>query len=101
MFDTVPRIGELLRSGTVNNKDSLGQSPIFSAAQRGDFRFVRTQSSDYICICFQSKISGEFEAVKVLLEHGADVNAENNEKWTPLHISSKNGNISKICNVLH
>lgn len=30
-----PRIGELLRNGSVNLKDNEGRSPLFSAAERG------------------------------------------------------------------
>lgn len=39
------------------------------------------------------RISGNFDAVKLLVEKGADVNATDTLKWTPLHVAAQNGNI--------
>lgn len=50
-----------------------------------------------ISINFLVFFLGAFDVIKTLLQHGADVNAENNDKSIPLHISSRNDNISEIC----
>lgn len=42
------------------------------------------------------RILGQFDIAKALLEQGADVNAENNEKSTPLHVSCRNGKLKDL-----
>lgn len=36
-------------------------------------------------------IIGDTESVRVLIEHGANVNVEDDEKWTPLHRATSDG----------
>lgn len=47
-------------------------------------------------LSFDKHFSGEFDIVKTLIENGADVNAGNSRRWTPLHVASKNGISSTI-----
>ena len=38
-------------------------------------------------------MQGHLHVVRFLLEHGTDVNACNNDGFTPLHLASKNGKL--------
>jgi len=40
--------------------------------------------------------NGHADVVKVLLEHGADVNAKGENKITPLHLAAQNGHVNVV-----
>ena len=42
--------------------------------------------------------SGYKEVVSLLLEHGGDLNAADNEYWTPLHLAAKYGQVTYALN---
>ena len=42
-------------------------------------------------VLFDACKNGNIDLVKKLLSYGADVNAKNNDGWTPLHYASRNG----------
>ena len=39
---------------------------------------------------------GSFEMVKLLIANGADINAKNDDEWTPLHIASRYGSFEIV-----
>ena len=41
-------------------------------------------------------LGGYTKIVRLLLEHGANPNAEDNEGWTPLHLTSSNGHTTTV-----
>ncbi|KAJ3335115.1 hypothetical protein HDU83_000620, partial [Entophlyctis luteolus] len=64
--------------GSANNtslerQDSLKQTPLYIASKHG-----------------------QFEVVKWLVDHGANVNTENVNKWAPLHIASSIGHLEVV-----
>ncbi|KAH9983447.1 ankyrin repeat-containing domain protein [Russula vinacea] len=44
----------------------------------------------------EDHVGGKAEVVHVLLEHGANVGAEDNECRTPLHIAAKHGKVEVV-----
>lgn len=43
------------------------------------------------------KFLGHLESVEVLIKHGANVNAEDYEQWTPIHRAAEDGNSKRFC----
>ena len=43
--------------------------------------------------------NGDLATCRILIEHGTDVNAKNNDEWTPLHFAARNGYL-KMCELL-
>jgi ankyrin repeat protein len=40
--------------------------------------------------------NGHIDAMRLLINHGANINKKDNDKWTPLHEASWNGNIDAM-----
>lgn len=55
----------------------------------------------FICLHFRALTSGQMETAKVLLSHGADVNAKDDQGRTPLLLAVMNEQIEVIPILLH
>jgi hypothetical protein len=81
--------------------------PLFAALHRNHFKVAETllehggnvdargkreQTALHKTIDWHDKLA--IDAVLFLLEHGADVNAQRNDLWTPLHLATYNGNLA-------
>ena len=64
---------------------------------RVDVRDTRNQNALHITIDRHDKVA--IDAVQFLLEHGADVNAQRDDLWTPLHLAIKVGKL-KVARML-
>lgn len=40
---------------------------------------------------------GHTDVARVLIEHGAEMNAKEENEWTPLHLAAQNGNCLNFC----
>ena len=59
---------------------------------RVDVRDTRQQTALHKIIDRHDKVATD--AVRFLLDHGADVNARRDDLWTPLHLAANNGQLS-------
>jgi protein phosphatase 1 regulatory subunit 16A len=50
----------------------------------------------YVFLCCQCCIDDNEEMMKLLIEYGANVNAEDSEKWTPLHAAATCGHLHLV-----
>jgi ankyrin repeat protein len=81
--------------------------PLFAALRRNHFKVAETllehggnvdvrgkreQTTLHKTIYWHDKLA--IEVVQFLLEHGADLNAQRNDLWTPLHLAAYNGNLA-------
>lgn len=41
-------------------------------------------------------LNGHLEAVKLLIEHTAEVNAKDKDGWAPLHLAARNGHLDVV-----
>ena len=55
--------------------------------------------NDDLYLLHDAAIKGQFHVAKILLQNGADVNANDNYQWTPLHLAAYYGD-SKIAKLL-
>lgn len=69
----------------VNSKNVHLSTLLHFAAYRGNFEKYCTKSSNIEPKLFLFFCSGRDEAVKVLIDHGANVNAKDQIQRTPLH----------------
>jgi len=53
----------------------------------------------FVCVCVQCCIDGQVDMMKLLLDNGANVNARDNELWTPLHAAATCGHL-QLCKLL-
>lgn len=88
----------------INVKDKNGQkTPLHVAAQYGDSQFYLKALAIF---CWASIwhwcnwIPGKTDVIRVLVEYGADVNAEDNVGETPLHKAVMNSQHSDVVRVL-
>lgn len=93
--------------GSIDIPDSLGRTTLSAAAWRGDAESVRILLAYGASpnICTPTEISPlhraiegrSFECVRLLIEHGADVNHENKRGRLPLHYSCRIGDEGEMC----
>jgi ankyrin repeat protein len=91
----------------VNAVGGSYEFPLFAALHRNHFKAAETllehggnidvrgkreHTTLHKTIDWHNKLS--IDAVQFLLEHGADVNAQRNDLWTPLHLATYNGNLA-------
>ncbi|KAF9776353.1 hypothetical protein IL306_005491 [Fusarium sp. DS 682] len=92
---------------SIDTPDSLGRTTLSAAAWRGDASSVRTLlaygASPNICTPTEISplhraIEGRtYECVRLLIEHGADVNHENKRGRLPLHYSCRIADEGEMC----
>ncbi|WKT54221.1 hypothetical protein QSH57_004805 [Fusarium oxysporum f. sp. vasinfectum] len=92
---------------SIDTPDSLGRTTLSAAAWRGDATSVRTLLAYGASpnICTPTEISPlhraiegrSYECVRLLIEHGADVNHENKRGRLPLHYSCRIADEGEMC----
>jgi len=84
--DAVEKITELLENGAnVNVTDSDGKTPLILAVENVGDPEDEVDDTDWI----------EYKIVKLLLKHGADITAKDNEKYTAVYLT-QNTKIRKL-----
>jgi hypothetical protein len=91
----------------VNAVGGSYEFPLFAALRRNHFKVAETllehggnvdvrgkreQTTLHKMIDWHNKLA--INVIRFLLEHGADVNAQRNDLWTPLHLAAYNGNLT-------
>jgi hypothetical protein len=87
-------------------RSSYGRHPLHAAADSGNFEVIRIlieynpaninareteNGSTPLLWALEGGCFEDVSVVRLLLEHGADINAQNHSGWTPLHWASFNG----------
>ncbi|KAI9451529.1 ankyrin repeat-containing domain protein [Russula earlei] len=85
-FDVVESLLE--QGADVNARNEDFETPLELAAKKGELKVVRGWTPLH-----DASLEGNFEISKVLVDHGANVNARTIDHWTPLHLSAYNGNL--------
>lgn len=83
------------RGADVNSKDTEGSTPLHEAASAGNSRRIvpATQSKH---LTFLFLWPGADESVKILIDHGADLNSKDYTGATPLHKADLYGKSKSI-----
>src|SRR4051812_2814452 len=89
----------------MNPLDHNNLPPIHAAANRGDFTMVvllvekggvevnETTAEENLVALHCAAEMGQLNIVIYLVDRGANTNALNNDKWTPLHMAAVNGHL--------
>ena len=98
-------------------RDYSGKNPLHAAADSGNFEVVRTLIESRANPAYINARDGglgwtplhwaadgryfkDGSLLRILLEHGADINAQTHGGWTPLHRASNYGALEVVCLLL-
>ncbi|MFP3021113.1 MAG: ankyrin repeat domain-containing protein [Wolbachia sp.] len=91
--------GLIAKGANIDTKDEDGSTLLYSAAEIGDLDRIRflldngsnieTENGEYQATPLHGAVANyRLDAVKLLLSHDANVNAEDKGHWTPLHYAA-------------